>query len=435
MGIKAWAFSFRIETLALKTAMMLAVIFSASVVEAAQKKSAPKQSPTKQATPKETKNKEDCYTSALVKKREQLIADSLMNIPACAEARVKQFPKPKVEFEGIKSYINNGNGDTKSCDMVAKEYLASAIVDAFMEAVVSSAQKLAKQPGNMAAVECMTEGLFRWAAGDGMTVMTGDKGKQLPRVRAANAAFLNYLKLPEVRTLADSQSSGGKSKHKIILGWIEKLARQFKNGAESMIDRGELNNHIYIHAVGVMTAGLLLNDKAMIQFGDKALQVGIGQINDRGFIKEELTRGSKTLVYHNVAFSHMLALYSLSADAPCYVGLSSAAESKFIDLYIKIIEGQKNPKIFADAAGVKQLSDGTGTPAENYLILLAVTQHDFYERLAAKIRAKTNVNPDLAISPPKVEKLSKAFLGGPLLDLANGIMDFRTDFKAKICGS
>lgn len=439
MRFNTGSLSSRFETLFIQAVVVLAITLVASVAEAGKAKTEKaKASPAKASAakaPKVTKNKEECYTPALIKEREQLIAKNLLNISSCDEARVKQFPKPKVEFEGITSYIKNGNGDTKSCAMVEKEYLASAIVDAFMAAVAESTKKIEKQPGNMAAVECLAEGLFRWADGNGMTVMTGDKGKELPRVRAANAAILSYLKLAEVRQFADIQSSGGKSKHKVILGWMEKLARQFKNGAESMIKRGELNNHIYIHGVGVMAAGLLINDQSMIQFGDEALRVATNQINDRGFIKEELTRGAQTLTYHSVSLSHLVALYSMSAAAPCHVGLSSVAQAKFIDLFVKVLEGQKNPEIFANAAGVSHLSKGTGTPAEQYLILLATTQPGFYKDLAEKIRSKTSVNPDAAIALPQAAKWSKAFLGGSLLELGYRIMDFRTDFKAKICGN
>lgn len=83
--------------------------------------------------------------------------------------------------------------------------------------------------------------------------------------------------------------------------------------------RTQNNNHRYWDGYQVAQAGVVINDKALFQWGIDGLLKGLNEIDQDGALPRELERGSKAFTYHIYSMIPLIGLSELAVQNPQYM--------------------------------------------------------------------------------------------------------------------
>lgn len=167
------------------------------------------------------------------------------------------------------------------------------------------------QGGSLAAREaradCVLENLDNWAASMSLSKMRSTDA-YLSRDRWIAEIVLALRAASRVSAVSPARESGYRT-------WLSAIARDtieaytLRLGAKS-----RANNHRYWAGLSVAATGFYLGDSTLKDWGKRSFEIGACQVDERGFLPAELSRGKKALEYHVYALRPLAAIARLAAE-------------------------------------------------------------------------------------------------------------------------
>lgn len=192
---------------------------------------------------------------------------------------------------------------------------------------------------------CLFKTAKLWA-GSGALLEMATKDAMLTRSRMI--AELGMLLLAYQRTNSDTIAQDTE-----IQSWLAQIAEQTIRFFDSRPNAtSSRNNHRYWAALAVMTTGKLLAKPEFENWGATSLEIGLCQINDKGFLPLELARASKAHAYHAYAFRPLAATALLSASTKDSKTLRCRDRLKRLSALL--LSATADRTLFDDATGFPQ---------------------------------------------------------------------------------
>lgn len=202
--------------------------------------------------------------------------------------------------------------------------------------------------GRPAQLDCVLGWLDRWAQADALESRDfNHTGKSMRKwaLGSMSGSWLR-LKFSSAQPLAAHPAEAQR-----IERWFAKLAEQtVRDWSDLPLEK--INNHSYWAAWSVMATAVATDRRDLFDWAVKQYKVGINQIDDQGFLPNEIKRRQRALAYHNYALPP-LAMIASFAQAN---GLDLRRENNFAlqRLGEGVLAGARDPSHFAERAGVRQ---------------------------------------------------------------------------------
>lgn len=175
-----------------------------------------------------------------------------------------------------------------------------------------------------ARAECVLENLDKWAKGGSLTKMRSTDA-YLTRDRWVAEIVLALRVASKVKPASPARQAAYRT-------WLSSIARDtIEAYALRLGPKSRMNNHRYWAGLSVAATGFYLDDKAFKDWGKRSFEIGACQVDERGFLPAELSRGKKALEYHVYALRPLAAIAKLAAeeneplDSPCLSGFKRLA--------------------------------------------------------------------------------------------------------------
>ncbi|MDF9616818.1 mannuronate-specific alginate lyase [Pseudomonas entomophila] len=202
--------------------------------------------------------------------------------------------------------------------------------------------------GRPAQLDCALTWLGTWARADAL--MSSDynhTGKSMRKwaLGSMSGSWLR-LKFSNSQPLAAHQAEAEQ-----IEKWFARLAQQTVRDW-SGLPLEKINNHSYWAAWSVMATAVATDRRDLFDWAIKEYKVGANQVDEQGFLPNELKRRQRALAYHNYALPP-LAMIASFAQAN---GVDLRKENNFAlqRLGEGVLAGARDPSQFTAHAGVKQ---------------------------------------------------------------------------------
>lgn len=202
--------------------------------------------------------------------------------------------------------------------------------------------------GRPAQLDCTLTWLGTWARADAlMSTNYNHTGKSM-RKWALGSMSGSWLRLK----FSNSQPlAAHRDEAQLIEKWFAHLAEQTVRDW-SNLPLAKINNHSYWAAWSVMATAVATDRRDLFDWAVKEYKVGANQVDDQGFLPNEVKRKQRALAYHNYALPP-LAMIASFAKAN---GVDLRSENNFAlqRLGEGVLAGARDPRLLAARAGEKQ---------------------------------------------------------------------------------
>ncbi|TVZ74252.1 alginate lyase [Rhizobium mongolense USDA 1844] len=196
-----------------------------------------------------------------------------------------------------------------------------------------------------ARAECVLHNVDRWATAMALTDM-----------RTVDAYLSRDRWVAEIALAVRSASKRVElsSERKALYStWFSTLARDTMDAYSFRLGpKSKTNNHRYWAGLSVAAVGFLLDNADFKTWGKTSFEIGACQVDDRGFLPAELSRGEKALDYHVYALRPLAAIIKLASDS------GEPLQSKCLDRFKRLTamtrEALQDPTEFERIAGQRQ---------------------------------------------------------------------------------
>ncbi|QXI39327.1 mannuronate-specific alginate lyase [Pseudomonas xantholysinigenes] len=202
--------------------------------------------------------------------------------------------------------------------------------------------------GRPAQLDCALAWLETWAQADALeSTDFNHTGKSMRKwaLGSMSGSWLR-LKFSNAQPLAAHQAQAGK-----IEKWLARLAEQtVRDWSDLPLEK--INNHSYWAAWSVMATAVATDRRDLFDWAVKEYKVGANQVDEQGFLPNEIKRRQRALAYHNYALPP-LAMIASFAQAN---GVDLRKENNFAlqRLGEGVLAGARDPVQFNIRAGAKQ---------------------------------------------------------------------------------
>ncbi len=202
--------------------------------------------------------------------------------------------------------------------------------------------------GRPQQLDCALTWLGTWARADALMSSSYNHTGKSMRKWALGSMSGSWLRLKFSRSqpLAAHQAEA-----EVIEKWFARLAEQTVRDW-SNLPLEKINNHSYWAAWSVMATAVATDRRDLFDWAVKQYKVGANQIDDQGFLPNELKRKQRALAYHNYALPP-LAMIASFAQANG-VDLRGENNSALQRLGQKVLSGSRDPSAFKARNGEKQ---------------------------------------------------------------------------------
>lgn len=175
-----------------------------------------------------------------------------------------------------------------------------------------------------ARADCVLKNLDSWAASMSLSKMRSTDA-YLSRDRWIAEIVLALRAASRVRPVSSQREA-------VYRTWLSSIARDTIEAYSLRVGaKSRANNHRYWAGLSVAATGFYLKDSAFKDWGKRSFEIGACQVDERGFLPAELSRGKKALEYHVYALRPLAAIAKLAAEenepieSPCLSGFKRLA--------------------------------------------------------------------------------------------------------------
>ncbi|MVW73289.1 alginate lyase family protein [Bordetella sp. 15P40C-2] len=210
---------------------------------------------------------------------------------------------------------------------------------------------LYRNTGDVGAAVCARNWLNRFSLDRALLGKMDGSQAHFYRAWMLSAFSISWLKVRDARIPIDPNMQQD------ILGWIDKLAQltiQFQDRRYS--GKKAPNNLHYWAGLGVMSAGIALDNRKYYDWGRKAFTSGANSVTDKGFLPAELARGKRALGYHIYASDPLVTMAELAAaNGDDLYNANNGAVRRLVENVARCIS---DPALMTSETGVKQAGLG-----------------------------------------------------------------------------
>jgi poly(beta-D-mannuronate) lyase len=202
--------------------------------------------------------------------------------------------------------------------------------------------------GRPEQLDCALNLLTTWAKADALeSTDFNHTGKSMRKwaLGSMSSAYLR-LKFSDSHPLANRQEDA-----KIIESWFSKLADQVVSDW-SNVPLEKINNHSYWAAWSVMATAVATDRRDLFDWAIKEFKVGANQVDQEGYLPNELKRNQRALAYHNYALPPLAMIASFAQVNG--VDVRPENNGALQRLGQRVLDGVKDPGAFAKRNGDKQ---------------------------------------------------------------------------------
>ena len=226
-------------------------------------------------------------------------------------------------------------------------------------------------------IDCILRTLIRWQeTGDLLQPTKNHTGKAIRKWTLA-AISANLLKINHLAEKYDASTFA------VVKIWVGALADQVVRDY-SDLPLKKINNHAYWAAWAVMTSAALLDRKDLFSWSKQMFSTAMSQVNNRGFLPNELRRKSRALLYHNYALTPLVgiaAFLQANDQDPFLPGKGGLQRLAGV-----VLEGINNQELFAKVTGVPQVPYDLYLHGRlSWLAIYFTLDHSFSKKMRAKI--------------------------------------------------
>jgi len=162
--------------------------------------------------------------------------------------------------------------------------------------------------GRPEQLDCALGMLTTWAKADALESKDFNHTGKSMRKWALGSMSSSYLRLKfsESHPLATRGQDA-----QVIEAWFSKLADQVVSDW-SNLPLDKINNHSYWAAWSVMSTAVATNRKDLFDWSVKEFKVAANQVDQQGFLPNELKRKQRALAYHNYALPPLAMIASFA---------------------------------------------------------------------------------------------------------------------------
>ncbi|MDR0736853.1 MAG: mannuronate-specific alginate lyase [Zoogloeaceae bacterium] len=206
----------------------------------------------------------------------------------------------------------------------------------------------AMRDGGSHEVDCAVQWLDAWARADAlMSTDFNHTGKSMRKwsLGSLASAWLS-LKFSVSQPLAAYPRQAQR-----IESWFARLADQtVKDWSGLPLER--VNNHSYWAAWAVMASAVALDRRDLFDWSVERFRVAVGQVDERGFLPNELKRKQRALAYHNYSLPPLTMIAAFAKVNG--VDLRGDHDAALRRLAERVMAGIKDHEAFVRETGKKQ---------------------------------------------------------------------------------
>ena len=238
-----------------------------------------------------------------------------------------------------RSTIDDDQFDTYTEGMSGLRDFLTYVTKAASDYVASDGEKVAK-------AACALAWIDAWAKGDAMSDLD-TRQSALSSTRIVAGMGMAYL---SVRPYAEATGYDSTE----LQAWFKARARDFMAVYEDSGDRGSnRSNHRYWGGFAVAVAGVVANDRELLDWGVESYRIGACQIDARGALPLELERDKKARDYHLHAIAPLVMIAELAeANGTDAYALCDGAMHRLVKFALTSVE---NPDEIEELTGAKQV--------------------------------------------------------------------------------
>lgn len=259
------------------------------------------------------------------------------------------FPAPFTETLQFSSkYAGSDNARATLNPETEQQFHQQTAAITRLEKQVSQLVMGFERDGDPARISCLVNGLLPWAQASALTsTTTNHTGRSMRKWALAtlSSAWLQ-LQFSPAHPLAAMRAQSAQ-----IEQWLGKLA-DLTVSDWATLPLARTNNHSYWAAWAIMATSVVTNRRDLFDVSLAMYRTAATQIDDQGFLPNELRRRQRAFAYHNYAVQPlvMIALFARSNHVEV-IGENHAALQR---LAARVIAGFDNPDAFNQKAGVTQ---------------------------------------------------------------------------------
>ncbi|MEE1880955.1 mannuronate-specific alginate lyase [Pseudomonas soli] len=263
--------------------------------------------------------------------------------------RCEAAPKPYTGALQFRSKYEGSDKARATLNVASEKAFRKSTEDiATLEKGVSKMVGQYMRDGRPAQLDCALTWLDTWARADAlMSTDYNHTGKSM-RKWALGSMSGSWLRLK----FSNSQPlAAHRAEAEQIEKWFVRLARQtVRDWSDLPLEK--INNHSYWAAWSVMATAVATDQQELFDWAVKEYKVGVNQVDEQGFLPNEVKRKQRALAYHNYALPP-LAMIASFAQAN---GVDLRKENNFAlqRLGEGVLAGARDPVHFNTRAGVKQ---------------------------------------------------------------------------------
>ena len=202
--------------------------------------------------------------------------------------------------------------------------------------------------GHAGSLECAIALLDAWSRDDALLgASTTHTGKSMRKwALGSTAASYLRLKFSPSQPLRDDPDVQQQAEQ-----WMDRVAAKVVDEWSDQPLK-KVNNHEYWAAWSVMATAVALNDRSYFEWAMKQFRIGASQIDEQGFLPNELSRDTRALYYHNYAITPllMIAAFARANQEPIADDDARALQR----LANRILSGVDDPSAFSQSTGKLQ---------------------------------------------------------------------------------
>jgi len=217
-----------------------------------------------------------------------------------------------------------------------------------MERDISKVVMQYMRDGRPDQLDCALNLLTTWAKADALESTDFNHTGKSMRKWALGSMASSYLRLKfsDSHPLATRQQDA-----QIIEAWFSKLGTQVVSDWDNLpLDK--TNNHSYWAAWAAMATSVATNRKDLFDWSVKEFRVAANQVDQNGFLPNELKRKQRALAYHNYALAPLAMIASFAQVNG--VDLRAENNGALKRLGDKVLAGAVQPDDFAARSGESQ---------------------------------------------------------------------------------
>jgi poly(beta-D-mannuronate) lyase len=204
------------------------------------------------------------------------------------------------------------------------------------------------QDGDRQQLDCALNWLTTWAKADALLSEEYNHTGKSIRKWALGSLSSAYLRL---KFSASQPLAAHAQQAQVIETWFSKLAEHTVHDW-SNLPLKKINNHSYWAAWSVMATAVVTDRRDLFDWSVKQFRVAANQVDQDGYLPNELKRNQRALAYHNYSLPP-LAMLAAFAQANG-VDLRTTNHDALQRLAERVLRGADNPSDFSSKTGKQQ---------------------------------------------------------------------------------